>query len=116
MAFAVDSFDEAYFGLLNAGIDVERLIAQSLTVAGKVTAIIDSEEFDALMESGALDPQAVQVIGMAGNALVESRAEVKPLGFFGMLAAMRDRDTQRAMGFLMSFAKNFGRIIGQQSS
>ncbi|ALL01907.1 hypothetical protein Pyrde_1864 [Pyrodictium delaneyi] len=35
-------------------------------------------------------------------------ADVKPVGLFGMLGALRDRDVQRGLGLLLAIAKNLG--------
>lgn len=35
-------------------------------------------------------------------------AEAEPVGLFGMLGALRDRDVQRGLGLLLAIAKNLG--------
>ena len=35
-------------------------------------------------------------------------AEAKPVGLFGMLGMLRDRDVQRGLGLLLAIAKNLG--------
>jgi len=81
-----------------------------------LSEVFRTDEFRALLDSGVLDPEALQVIGGLGTALVESqkeatRGETPKRGMFGLLGALRDPDVQHAVGFLTSFAKRFGRQL-----
>jgi uncharacterized protein YjgD (DUF1641 family) len=43
--------------------------------------------------------------------MVESAGTAQPIGPWGMMRALSDPDVQRAMGFLMSFARAFGQSL-----
>ncbi|MCB0197089.1 MAG: DUF1641 domain-containing protein [Anaerolineae bacterium] len=88
----------------------------SLTrVIPQLQAVLDSDEFEALMTSGVFSPKTVGIVSEAGNSLVDSyeASQTRPqtVGLFGLLRAMQDPDVQRAMGFFMDFSKRFGRSI-----
>lgn len=72
------------------------------------------EMFDILLEaeSGMLSPEAVRTLGKTANALVISQQQpAQPIGMFGLLRAMGDPDIQRAMGFLLTFGRQFGKSL-----
>lgn len=99
VAMMVDTFDSVHQRAVEAGHDPERLARRSLTA---VTS---------LLESGLLDPESIEVIEKAGDALADSRKAPPEVGLFGLLRAMRDPDTRRALGFLTEFGKRFGREL-----
>lgn len=103
VSMMTDILDDAYRSAEAAGHDPERLARRS--AAG----------FTSLVESGVLDPEAIEVVGTAGDALAACRAECgsKPpeVGVFGLLRALRDPDTRRALGFLTTFGKHFGQKL-----
>lgn len=64
---------------------------------------------DDLLESGVLDRGAVKVVGQVGLALRETAAQPQPaLGLWGALRAASQTEIRRAIGFFLSFARNFG--------
>lgn len=70
------------------------------------------EEVKSLLGSEVLDPEAVRVVGLAGRALVESRAcDCGPVGPMGALGALREAPVQRALGFAVAFARQFGAAL-----
>ena len=100
IAMIGDIADEAYRNALAQGIDIEALVRKGAGAASQLEALFDS---------GILDPDAVKTVGYAGKALAEaSKQEIKPVGLFQMLGALRDPDTQKALGFLLSVGKNLG--------
>lgn len=99
VAMMVDTFDSVHQRAVEAGHDPERLARRSLTA---VTS---------LLESGLLDPESIEVVEKAGDALADSQKAPPEVGFFGLLRAMRDPDTRRALGFLTEFGKRFGREL-----
>ncbi len=106
-----DILDETYRKALMNGIDIEQLVRRGGSAIGKIAEAANSSEFDALMNSGALAPDTLAVIGAAGKALASaSQKPAEPIGLFGLLSALRDPDTQRALGFLT----NVGRELGKQ--
>jgi uncharacterized protein YjgD (DUF1641 family) len=103
IAMVGDMADEAYRNALAQGIDLESLISQGKTAASKLSI---------LMESGILDDGALNVVGATGKALARaSREPVQPVGLMGMLSALRDPDTQHALGFLLNVSQKLGQEL-----
>jgi uncharacterized protein YjgD (DUF1641 family) len=119
IATVVDMLDAEYARAAETGYDPERLLRQTLGSLGRLGELFQSDEFEALLDSGVLDPEALEAVGSLGSALVESqkeaqRGETPQRGFFGVIGALRDPDVQRALGFVMSFAKKFGRALNNR--
>jgi uncharacterized protein YjgD (DUF1641 family) len=80
-------------------------------------AVMDADKvraLEALLQSGVLDPAALQIIGGLGRALIDTAsARPAPIGVIGLLRALGDPDIQRALGFLMNFAARFGSRLPQ---
>ena len=109
IAMGVDTIDEGYRWASAQGLDLGTLSNQGITVLKKLSEVLSTQEFDALMESGVLSPKALKIIGQMGGALTESQAEpIKPVGALGMIRALGDPDRKRAIGFLMQFTKKLG--------
>jgi uncharacterized protein YjgD (DUF1641 family) len=65
-----------------------------------------------LFDSGILAHTSVDVVSKAGSALAASTVDhPESVGMFGLLRAMRDPDVARALGFLVRFARHFGRTL-----
>jgi uncharacterized protein YjgD (DUF1641 family) len=119
IATVVDMLDAEYARAAEKGYDPERLLRQTIGSLGRLGELFQSDEFEALLDSGVLDPEALEAVGSLGSALVESqkeaqRGETPQRGFFGVIGALRDPDVQRAIGFVMSFAKKFGRALNNR--
>ncbi|MCB9760382.1 MAG: DUF1641 domain-containing protein [Alphaproteobacteria bacterium] len=128
VAMAADTLDGVLGGLVDRGVDLDERVrmlnqaAEALTrpaMLELVNAILERGEdiervLRALLESGVLEAQAVEVVGHAGEALATTRAqEVTPLGPFALLRALSDRDVGRAVAFGVHFARRFGTILAQ---
>jgi uncharacterized protein YjgD (DUF1641 family) len=116
IATVVDILDAEYARAAAQGYDPERTLRQAFGALSRLGELFRTDEFEALLDSGVLDPEALQVVGSLGSALVESqkeasRGETPKRGFFGLLGALRDPDVQRAIGFVTTFAKKFGRNL-----
>jgi len=112
MAMGVDVLDAGYRPAHEKGLDIETLSKQGVYVLKQLTGLLQSQEFQALMNSGVLEPETLKIIAHAGDAMVESQQQKsKSVGLFGLFWEMRDPDTQRALGFLMEFAKRFGQQL-----
>ncbi|PEN09461.1 hypothetical protein CRI93_01670 [Longimonas halophila] len=111
----VDMFDDAYRAAEASGHDPELVLRRTAEALSELSAFVGSDEFTALKDSGILDPQAVSVVGKAGDALADCRRECgdepPQVGLWGLFKALRDPDTRRALGFLTSFGKHFGRKL-----
>lgn len=124
IATAVDVFDE-YAGQLKAdGIDLEQSVRQGLHAALYLGCRINEAELDRigfLLKSEVLSEHSVETVGMAGSALSSCRRGTcehpvpKRVGLFGLLNAIRDPNTQRALSFGLQFAKCFGGVLDEES-
>lgn len=108
VAAAADTLDGMYAAALAAGINGEQLVRDGIRAAGRLTDLLHSEEFHALMDSGMLSPETLTVLGCAANAIATSRQHIEPMGPVAAIRALADPDTQRAIGFLTAFASKFG--------
>ena len=116
IATVVDILDTEYMRAARRGYDPEQTLRQALGALGRLGELFRSDEFEALLNSGVLDPEALQIVGSLGSALVDSqkeaqRGETPKHGVFGLFSALRDPDVQHALGFLTSVAKKFGRNL-----
>ena len=103
VAMLGDMADEAYRNALAKGIDLESLIAQGTNAASKLSILLDS---------GILDEGALNVVGATGKALARASDEpIEPVGLMGMLGALRNPDTQRALGFLLNVSQKLGQEL-----
>lgn len=122
-ATVVDVFDEWATQLKDDGIDLEQSIRQGLHAILYLGGQIRREELDRigfLVKSDVLAEHSVETVGIAGAALANcSRGTCEHpvpqrVGLFGMLKAMRDPNTQRALSFGLQFAKCFGGELSHQ--
>lgn len=117
IATAVDTLDDFVAGLSDRGVDVMTLAENMLTVATRVTNVLESPEFSALMNTGVLAPKTLEVIGKAGEALAATQmTDVPRVGMFGAIKAAGHPDTQKLLGFALTFAQNFGRHLDAGST
>jgi hypothetical protein len=112
-----DSFDELMRTARDGGVDVEQGLLNGAGAALRFGAVMDADKvraLEALLQSGVLDPAALQIIGGLGRALIDTAsARPAPIGVIGLLKALGDPDIQRALGFLMNFAARFGSRLPQ---
>jgi hypothetical protein len=123
IAMAMDVFDEWSAKLKEDGIDLEASLRQGLRAALWLGAQIRQDELERLgflLRSDVLNPHSVEAVGMAGTALATCQQGVcqhpvpKRVGMLGMLSALRDPDTQRAIAFGVQFAKCFGNTLTER--
>ena len=122
LATATDVFDEWAVRLKADGIELEESVRRGLHAVLYLGGQIRSEELDRigfLLKSDVLSEQAVETVGLAGSALSRCRQgtcdqPVPPrVGLFGMLKAIRDPNSQRAISFALQFAKCFGNTLDE---
>lgn len=81
----------------------------------QIAPLFESGSFEALVQSTILHPENVQAVSRVGDALkattVAQQTAPQELGLFGMMKALRDPDAKRAMGFLATFLKEFGKQL-----
>jgi len=115
VAVVMDSFDESMRAARDKGIDVERGVLNGAEAALRFGAAMDTEkvrELDALLKSGVLAPGTLRIIGELARALTETAAAPPATpGLLGLLKALGQPDVQRALGFLVTFAAQFGRRL-----
>ncbi len=115
LSMFVDMFDDTFRAVEEAGYDPERIAGLSAQALVEGTEFVDAGGFEALRESGILEPEAVTVVGQLADALVACKAECgdepPEVGLLGLMKALRDPDTRRALGFLTTFGKQFGKQL-----
>ena len=112
MAMVVDMVDEGYRQAVAAGFDPELFVRQGVNVTTRMAVLLDSNEVNALLDSGILEPKTLRVIGSAGRALAETQVQPREkVGMLGLLRALGDPDVQQALGFLVTFGREFGRTL-----
>ncbi len=109
-ALVTDGIDAIAAQAMAEGVDVDQAIRSVLTAGIRLTEVLDSPQFKALLSSGVLAPETLEVVGRAGRALAaQSGAECGRTGLFGALSASSDADIQRAVDFTLGVARRFGR-------
>lgn len=108
VAAAVDVFDAVLAAAAAEGVDVNTFFG----VAGRFAVHIVrlGPAIDRLLDSGMLDPRAIDTLGRVGRALAaQSDAEPEPVaGLFAMLKVLKDPAVQQALGFAVGLARHFG--------
>lgn len=100
---------------LSALTQLGSLLPTVQSILVQVEPLFKSGSIEALLQSTILNPENVKAVSRVGDALqsatVEHQRDPKQLGLFGTLKALRDPDAQRAMGFLTTFLKEFGKQL-----
>ena len=103
-----DSFDEFFNYAMKEGVDIENLSNQFKIFSQLFIKALDSGAFTNLMDSGVLDLRSIETVGAVGRSMAvscEARGEAGPIK---VLTSLMDRDVQKSLGFLLTFAKHFG--------
>lgn len=113
IAMAADSFDSIMQSAIDNGIDPQEFATQMFGVTTKLAQMMGTKEMQELLDGGMFDVQTLQIMGAASSALVESnQLPRKKVGLFGMMKEMKNSDMQRAIGFLTTFGRLFGKKLG----
>jgi len=125
-AAAADTLDGVIGRVLAQGVMVDERLASLITAAEVMTRpetvrlvntlMSRSEELasltEVLLESGVFAPEAADMVGNTGAALVATRKEPNgAVGMFGVLRGLSDPDIQRAASFALRFAQRFGQML-----
>lgn len=125
-SMVADTADSMIAQMQAQGIDIDARMRSTLTAAEVLSrpetvallhdVLSRSEELsvltNVLLESGIFKPDAAEMVGNAGAALVAARSEPsQPVGFFGLLRSFLDTDVQRAAAFAVRFARRFGKNL-----
>jgi len=125
VAIVTDVFDEWAVKLKADGIELETALRQGLHTAlwmGQRVSEVELDRMGMLLRSDVMDESAVETVGMAGSALARCHKGTcehpvpQRVGMFGILTALRDPNTQRAVAFGLQFAKCFGSVLDAKSS
>lgn len=109
VAFAVDAFDALAARAAREGLEPDAVLKSLLTLGVRVTEVLDSPQFKALLDSDVLAPETLEIVGRAGRALTEQSSEAcRRTGLIGTLRAAGDPDVQRTLDFALGFARKFG--------
>ncbi len=113
VAMVVDTLDSIVSRLRESDIDVDATVRSLLRVAERLTRRETLRVVEAVLDTGVLDPAALTTIRRIGQAVAKT-GSVEPgrIGLFGLLRALRDPEVQRATGFLVDLARNFGAELG----
>ncbi|HHB79743.1 MAG TPA: DUF1641 domain-containing protein [Saprospiraceae bacterium] len=113
VAMAADSFDGIMQTAIDNGIDPQEFAKQLFGVTTKLAQMLSTKEMQELLDGGMFDVQTLKIMGAASAALVESnQAPRKKVGLFGMMREMKNSDMQKAIGFLTTFGRLFGKKLG----
>lgn len=110
VAVLIDTFDGVAARLGEAGVNLDermRSVGTALEVATAPRAVAG---LTALVESRLLEPSSLATVSQLASALAEHGSH-EPVGMWGALRALRDPDVQRALGFLLAVARQFGKNL-----
>lgn len=110
VAVLADTFDGVAARLGEAGVDLDermRSMVRALEVATAPRAVAG---LASLVESKLLEPTALAAVSQLAAALAHP-GEAPPVGLWGAMRALGDADVQRALGFLLAVARQFGKNL-----
>ena len=109
VAMLGDSFDELAREAAARGVPLERIVPELGRTIAVLLDLLTQEQIQQLLSSDLLLPNAIEALATAARALaVTQYSGTEPLGLFGALAAMREPEVQRALGFALDVARRFG--------
>ncbi|NVB38927.1 DUF1641 domain-containing protein [Pseudenhygromyxa sp. WMMC2535] len=112
VAMAGDTFDELARSAAERGLELDRVLPEIGLFLEAMMRLISNHQFQQiqeLLQSDLLLPGALDALGQAARAMAHARRapELRP-GLFGVLAAMREPEVQRTLGFALDVARRFG--------
>jgi hypothetical protein len=110
VAMLADTFDGVAARLGEAGVDLDERMRSVLRAIEVATAPRAVAGLTSLVESKALEPTSLAVISQLAAALAHPGA-TPPVGLWGAMRALGDADVQRALGFLLAVARQFGKNL-----
>jgi uncharacterized protein YjgD (DUF1641 family) len=114
VAITTDVIDETMNEAAAQGLELALVADELKRLVFGLLRLTTSSELKSALESGMLEPRALQALGKVAGALVEVSSEPPArVGAFGALRALRDDDVQRALGFLLQLAQRFGRALAE---
>lgn len=124
VATAGDVIDQKLAAVVESGVDLDQRAGALLRLTEQATrpditramgVLIDKiNVLETLATSAVLERQSVELVGIAGRAMVQTRDEhPTPAGALAALRALSDPDIQRAMGFALRFGQLFGQALAR---
>ncbi|MCA9680305.1 MAG: DUF1641 domain-containing protein [Myxococcales bacterium] len=110
VAMFTDTLDGVAARLGDAGVDLDDRMRSVLRAVEVSTAPRAVHGLASLIESQLLEPSALAVVSQLAAALA-SPGDARPVGLWGAMRALRDPDVQRAVGFLLAVAREFGKHL-----
>ena len=112
IATITDIVDGLAARLSEEGIDVDARVQTGLRLLQRLTAPRTSAALEALLDSAMLDERALGALARLAEALGAAGETAAPsVGAWGAFRALGDPDIQRAVGFLLTIAKELGRAL-----
>jgi len=112
LATFTDVVDEVMAEAGEGGLELSQVVEDSKRLLFGLLKLTTSPELRALLDSGMLDPRALESLGQVAHALVQVRERAVPrVGLFGTVRAMGRGEVQRAVGFLLEVAASFGSTL-----
>jgi hypothetical protein len=106
--------DELVTKVNDPGFGFEERARTGLALLEKLSEPDTLAAVQQLTDSGVMDPAVMQLMARVGKALRTSTAgEIRPVGMFGALGALRSQRLQLAMGFGLDFAEQLGEALEQ---
>lgn len=105
--------------LINFGMDQVKTLQAVWPLIEKLQKMQDSGALDKLYNvlDVLSDPQVLDKLSTIVTAVANAtRSEPKPIGYTGLLTALRDKDVALALGVLISIAKEIGKGIRQATT
>lgn len=94
------------------GIDLNKAVSNGLGAALRLSAKMTPERvaaIEGLMDN--LDEETLALATSASQALRTSQNQTTKINAIGLMGKMTDPDVQKALGFLTTFAKQFGQTL-----
>lgn len=111
LGMIADSVDTLAARLAERGVDLDGRLHSMLRALEVSTAPRAVNGLAALVESKLLEPTALAAVSHLAAALADP-GEARPVGLWGLVRALRDPEVQRALGFVLGVAREFGRHLG----
>ncbi|WP_428268510.1 hypothetical protein [Haliangium sp.] len=114
VATVVDVADELLLAAAERGFDIETIVRTGIDILGRFGRLLQSQEFQGVLDSGVLEPRVVGIIGQLGQALSDARAEAMgKAGWLSVFRATRDTHVQRTLDFGVRFLRHLGNRLDQ---
>lgn len=115
VATFTDVMDEVMAEAGEEGLQLSQVVDDSKRLLFGLLKLTTSPELRGLLDSGMLDPRALESLGQVAHALVQVRERPVPrVGLFGAVRALGRGEVQSAVGFLLQVAASFGETLEQR--